>query len=368
VQRKRGWMRLAAVAAAVGVCMIGGATGASASNDLSFADPTGDGGAAADVTSVRVTNDDAGLASIAIQFSNRSALGNEAVVAYLDTDADTGTGNAGSEYRLRYFGGSVPQMKLEHWDGTAWDENAPQSSFSGAFDAATKTLTFTVSTADIGGTTKFNFFVFTAATGTTDQDYAPDSGRYTYPVVIGSPTPPPPPPPPPAPPASPPPPPPPTVTTLSDADHDGTPDAKDACPRLAAGRYDRNHNGCPGPYGRMSPAFRAVATTSGGFTTYSHFVVTAVAPGAAVTISFRGSLERRRASKGGVVASRIVVGKRVRAGTAMTIRASKRGVIGYAARLAVTTVSPAYRVVQVRCIAATGSSAPKACSRVSRGR
>jgi hypothetical protein len=158
------------------------------------------------------------------------------------------------------------------------------------------------------------------------------------------------------------------VTAAPDSDHDGIPDAKDGCMSTRGGPYDRNANGCPGPYPRMVPAFRAPGSTSEGFNTYSAFIVRNLAPGAAVTIGFRGSVEHRRATKKGSVASKLVPGKRVRRGTPITVRAVKPGIIGYAAKAVVITVSPAYRIVQVRCIAATGSRAPKPCSRVDRGK
>lgn len=357
MKTRRAWACLAAVAAvSFGVGFVGAA---GASNDQTFTDPS-ESIAAADVTSVRVRNDDAGMLSFAIQFSNRTALGNEGISLYVDSDANQGTGSAGSEYRLRYFGASVPQMKLEQWNGSTWDENAPQSSFSGTFDSATQTLTFAVSRTELGNTAGFNFFVFTAATGTSDQDYAPDMGRYTYQVVISSPSPPPPPPPPPpSPPAALPPPP--------DTDRDGVVDTRDGCPTLASGPYDRNANGCPGPYARMRPSFHPIASTSGGFTTYTQFVISNLVPGASVTVSFRGSVEHLRAKRRSV-ASKLLVRKPAHRGTPITLRAVKRGTIGYAATVVVTTVAPAYRIVRTLCIPATGSKAARSCSRVDRGK
>lgn len=36
-----------------------------------------------------------------------------------------------------------------------------------------------------------------------------------------------------------------------DSDQDGVPDPADRCPKQVRGRYDRDHDGCPGPYRRM---------------------------------------------------------------------------------------------------------------------
>lgn len=43
-----------------------------------------------------------------------------------------------------------------------------------------------------------------------------------------------------------------TVLSAADGDGDGVADALDRCPQRKGGRYDRDHDGCPGPYRRMS--------------------------------------------------------------------------------------------------------------------
>lgn len=50
------------------------------------------------------------------------------------------------------------------------------------------------------------------------------------------------------------------VVPRPDTDRDGLTDASDRCPTRRAGRYDRDHDGCPGPYRKMT--LRIVASWS----------------------------------------------------------------------------------------------------------
>ena len=48
------------------------------------------------------------------------------------------------------------------------------------------------------------------------------------------------------------------VAVFGDSDHDGILDPNDRCPNAPRGKFDRNHDGCPGPYRRLN-----IGTTGG---------------------------------------------------------------------------------------------------------
>jgi hypothetical protein len=339
------------------------APSANATNSKVYNDPQNDQtpASAADITTITISNDDASGLTIRIQFSNRSSLGsNEAIYVYMDADKNDSTGDSGSDYRIGAESGDPLHLcKIEKYNGSSFAAYASPS--SATFDSSGLTCTF--SRADLSNTTGFKFFVVTLDAGSIADLYGDASSKDTYDVIIGSPSPPPPPPPPPpAPPAPPSPLPPPP-----DADHDGVVDTHDLCPTVASGPYDRNANGCPGPYPRMTPSFHPIAATFGGFTTYTRFVISNLVPGSSVTVRFHGLVERLRAKRRSV-ASKLLLRKHVRRGTRITVRAAKRGAIGYDTTAVVTTVAPAFRIVRTRCIPATGGSTPRSCSRVNRGK
>jgi hypothetical protein len=67
---------------------------AGASNSQTFADSTGENPAAPDVTSIVLSNDDAGLITFQINVSNRPALTPDMLFwVFLDTDDNSATGD-----------------------------------------------------------------------------------------------------------------------------------------------------------------------------------------------------------------------------------------------------------------------------------
>ena len=164
---------------AVTVCVLLLAPGAGASNSSAFADATADAAAPApDLTSVQVTNDDAGEVVFRISIPNRTALEDSDFVAVLiDADGKSGTGCArgtfGAEYALdvlarRYFFGRCARGQ--------WSFAGKPASFRGLFSGLT--LTLSANRRDLGGTSGFAFRIGAAGAGTTDSsyDFAPDVG------------------------------------------------------------------------------------------------------------------------------------------------------------------------------------------------
>jgi hypothetical protein len=189
----------------VGACALlsaaaGGASAAPAANTATFEDSTGERAGAPDITTVVVSNNDAGVISFAINVTGRAALTEDMLVAVtIDADNNPATGdqdpnNLGGDYAIELFGGTA---NLFRWDGTTYSRRGadpPQSSliFNG--------LTIRINAADLGNTTRFNFNAFVLTGVAVDQntgdvdfskaigDVAPDLGHgmWSYTVRIGA--------------------------------------------------------------------------------------------------------------------------------------------------------------------------------------
>jgi hypothetical protein len=189
---------LAFVALACG--LVPSAVGAPTANSTTFEDSTAEAAGAPDITTVVVSNNDAGVITFKINVPGRATLTEDMIVELLvDADNNPATGdqdpnNLGAEYAIELFGGTAT---LFRWDGTTYSRRGadpPQSSliFSG--------LTIKINASELGGTTRFNFNTFVATgvvfdrnTGDVDfsraqADFAPDLGHglWNYTVRIGA--------------------------------------------------------------------------------------------------------------------------------------------------------------------------------------
>ena len=191
------WLTLAAL---VGVCAalpVGafGSASRTGANSQTFTDSTGEDPNAADITSVAVSNTDAGLITFKINISNRPAFTPDmAIGLFLNTDNNTATGDTdllGAEYLVELDPGSVV---LGKWNGSDYDVTTPQASLTYSYD--TTGATIRVSQADLGGTKVLGFVAETITGITTDasgnpdvtnahRDFAPDPGHglFTYNVL-----------------------------------------------------------------------------------------------------------------------------------------------------------------------------------------
>jgi hypothetical protein len=155
----------------------------------------GEDAAAPDITSVTVSNDDAGLITFKVAISNRPALTPDmSVLLFLDTDQKATTGNTdllGSEYVLELDPGAV---SLFQWNGTDFVAAASQTSVTFVYDATGATIR--ASAQDLGKTKGLNFGavvisgIVIDASGNPDftnihQDNAPDLGHgfFAYQVL-----------------------------------------------------------------------------------------------------------------------------------------------------------------------------------------
>jgi hypothetical protein len=168
---------------------------AARANSQTFTDSTGEDPAAPDITTVVVSNDDAGLITFKINISNRPALTPDMLVLlYLDTDQQATTGDPtflGAEYAIGLSQGLVDLAK---WNGSDYVAPPSQSSVTYSYDATGATIR--ASASELGGTKAFNFLALAASGITIDTagnpdftnvhvDGAPDSGHglFAYQVV-----------------------------------------------------------------------------------------------------------------------------------------------------------------------------------------
>lgn len=185
---------LCALAAALPSAGLGDRSRAAA-NSTTFPDSIGEDPNAPDITSVVVSNDDAGLITFQINVSNRPAFTQDMYfLVFVDTDQNASTGDPnslGADYAIDLEPGSVG---LFQWNGSNFAAAASQTSLVYAYQPTGPTIK--VSAADLGKTTAFKFAVIAASGFATDangnpvttnehRDYAPDLGHgfFTYQVL-----------------------------------------------------------------------------------------------------------------------------------------------------------------------------------------
>jgi hypothetical protein len=305
------------------------------------------------------------------------------VGVYFDTDFNQGTGSStGSEYRI-ILDVSANNWAYYRWNGSDWEH---LQSATGNVTYNTTSATFSINRSELGNTSKINFWAFGNWTATADDyDFAPDGAAvYPYDVLVTATTtttttttaPPP------AttttPPATTTTPPATTTTprvtpaTVVDTDRDGLEDKSDACPKTSAGRYDKNKNGCPGPFSAIRvPTGDDLrpSKSSGGVTSYEspRNTIRNLPAGTQVLLRFGAQRERLLADKTGKAKSKLLLRNGFRNGSQVEIWAWKPGWIGFGVRLTVRTSSPFTMVTNRLCIAPTAST-PRPCSQVPRGR
>ena len=174
-----------------------------AANSTTYQDSSGENAAAPDITTLVVSNNDAGVISFRINVPNRAQLTQDMLfLLFADTDANPQTGDPeslGADYIIQIFGG---EAGLFRWDGSDFTRRAgdpPSTSLIFAYQGG---ITITISAAELGNTKRFGFAVIAIsgiaidpATGDIDftnalGDNAPASGAgfYQYEVKITPPT------------------------------------------------------------------------------------------------------------------------------------------------------------------------------------
>ncbi len=168
-----------------------------AANSQNYQDSTGEDALAPDITTLTVSNDDAGIISFRVNVPNRPALGQDMLFElWVDSDNNGATGSpdvGGADYVIQLVRGEVSLYK---WDGTDYtrrfgDPSAVTLNFS--YQAG---LTVRISAAELGNTKTFKFFVVAISglvvdpvTGDLDganskADVAPGGGVGLYPYTV----------------------------------------------------------------------------------------------------------------------------------------------------------------------------------------
>ncbi|CAN5226902.1 hypothetical protein BH09ACT13_BH09ACT13_05780 [soil metagenome] len=165
---------------------------AGASNSQRYSDPRFDASAGGlDITTVALSNDDAGRLRFTVTIPSHQTLpSRKGVGIFFDTDRNTGTGSAlGSEYRAFVEPNSATDLYR-------WDAAPPQSWVRvepllapyyerGVWGGG-------IRLGSLGSVSAFDFYVGTfdrlPGGGSTQNDSAPNSGKWTYQVKIGGPS------------------------------------------------------------------------------------------------------------------------------------------------------------------------------------
>lgn len=172
---------------------------AAASNTVTFTDSTGEDPQGPDITTIVVSNDDAGTITFRVNVPNRPQFDNNTMLMlmFIDTDSNQATGDPqsfGADYAIQLLGG---QALLFKWDGTTFSLAANQSTLSYSWSGG---ATIRINASDLGNTRKINFdaivlsgLVIDPTTGAIDDtnahaDGAPTVGLYPYDVKIGKPS------------------------------------------------------------------------------------------------------------------------------------------------------------------------------------
>lgn len=174
-----------------------------AANSTTYQDSSGENPAAPDITTLTVSNNDAGLISFRINVPNRPAFGRDMLILlFVDTDNNPATGDLeslGADYVIQVFLG---EAALFRWDGTDFTRRPGDPAATSLIFAYQDGVTVTISGAELGNTKRFGFAtivisgaVIDETTGDVDftnavSDVAPASGSglYAYEVKITPPT------------------------------------------------------------------------------------------------------------------------------------------------------------------------------------
>jgi hypothetical protein len=170
---------------------------AGASNTATYQDSTGENPAAPDITTIVVSNDDAGMITFQINIPNRPQLTRDiALDLEVDTDNNPATGDQfGVDYVIEIILGEVHLYK---WDGTNFTRRVGDPPATSLIFSWSNGATIKISAAELGNTKKFGFDVIAVSglviddvTGDIDAtnaagDIAPAAGAglYRYEVKV----------------------------------------------------------------------------------------------------------------------------------------------------------------------------------------
>jgi hypothetical protein len=174
-----------------------------AANETTYQDSTGEDPAAPDITTIVVSNNDAGAISFRINVPNRPAFTPDMyIVLFVNSDNNASTGDpdlAGSDYVIEVFRGDAA---LFRWDGTTFSRRPGDPPFTSLLFTYQGGITITINRSELGNTNRLGFVaavdsgvIFDDTTGAIDftnskTDVAPaaGSGLYSYEVRLARPS------------------------------------------------------------------------------------------------------------------------------------------------------------------------------------
>jgi hypothetical protein len=163
--------------------LVPGAAARSASNAVTFTDPTGDSGGAADITTVDVSNDDNGAITLKVSLPNRATAEqlSDILVIAINNDPNASNNRGAYPFVLFVFSQGVQVMRFDGSRFVPFDAPSLRATYSSG-----PTITF--DRADFGISTRLAFFAQIRDQNAKVRDDAPDSSAaYTYVVTIGPP-------------------------------------------------------------------------------------------------------------------------------------------------------------------------------------
>lgn len=151
---------------------------ASSAQSVSLSDPSGDAGAAPDITNVEVADDVPGSFTFTIELATMQDLQPDGfLVVFLDTDRNDSTGRNGAEF---YVAATPKGVQLARWSGSAWiivDEANLQLRLTGSG------IQFLVAQSLIE-TSRFDAYAGATRESSNVVDTAPDEGVLSFPPRI----------------------------------------------------------------------------------------------------------------------------------------------------------------------------------------
>ena len=170
-----------------------------AANSTTYQDSSGENAAAPDITTLIVSNTDAGMLSFRVNIPNRPALAPDMLIGlFVDSDNNPATGDtdlltAGADYAIEIFGG---EAALFRWDGSGHTRRAGDPPATSLIFSYQGGITINISTAELGNTRalRFNVLAFSGITidpATSELDFtnavadiapAGGAGLYLYEV------------------------------------------------------------------------------------------------------------------------------------------------------------------------------------------
>jgi hypothetical protein len=145
----------------------------------SYTDPAGDAGAGTDITSITVSNDQAGL--ITMQIASASPIvGNHAIAVFIDADKNPATGDDGDEAWM--FGGPLVGAAFFSCNSGGCTPTTPAGFRARA--ASSNVTEFQFPRSAIGDTTSFNFVVVSISIDPPNINFWDGAGTFTYDLVF----------------------------------------------------------------------------------------------------------------------------------------------------------------------------------------